>query len=67
MPNLADLGQELAVLQVDLVELSLVVKTSVVFVGESAEGKSKLPVLLNLKTPSNYFKLKESSEHVINL
>ena len=41
MPNLADLGQELAVLQVDLVELSLVVKTSVVFVGESAEGKSK--------------------------
>ena len=65
MPNLADLGQELAVLQVDLVKLSLVVKTSFVFVGESAEGKSKL--LLNLKTPSNYFKLKESSEHVINL
>ena len=65
MPNLADLGQELAVLQVDLVKLRLVVKASVVFVGESAEGKSKL--FLSLKTPSNYFKLNNNLEVVINL
>ncbi len=37
MSNLTDLGQEFAVLKIDLVQLRLVVQTTVVFVGESAE------------------------------
>jgi hypothetical protein len=35
--DLADLGQELAVLQIDLVQLGLLLQTSVVFAAERAE------------------------------